>query len=136
LFFKTGNTDPLCRRKLLFHHSTPSLQRYGKLWVYHFPEQQQLTLRCTKAYSQIHHTLKLEGSGLLHNLSGCHITSPELQAFPELHGTTDTNDLPKIFLPNISVLDDHELQQLKDIPLPNLQGLDDVYARVTKSRHT
>jgi hypothetical protein len=49
LFFKTGSTDPLCRRKLLFHQSAPSLQRYGKLWMYHFPKQHHLTLRCTKA---------------------------------------------------------------------------------------
>jgi hypothetical protein len=138
LFFKTGSTDPSCRRKLLFHHSAPSLQRYGKLWVYHFPKQHHLTLRCTKADSQIPHTLSLEGSGLLHNLSGCHISSPELQVFPELRGTTDTNvDPPKIFLPdNISVLNDHERQQLKDVSPPNFQGLDELYTRVTESRHT
>jgi hypothetical protein len=138
LFFKTGSTDPLYRQKLLFHHSAPSLQRYRKLCLYHFPNRHQLSLRCKKANNQIPHTLNLGGSGLVHNLSGCHITSPELQAFPELQGTTDTNiDPPKIFLPdNISVLNDHELQQLKDISPPNLQGINDVYTRVTESSHT
>jgi hypothetical protein len=81
--------------------------------------------------------LNLEGSGLLRNLSGCHISSPELQAFPEVHGTTDTNtDPPKIFLPDISVLNDHERQQLKDVSPLNLQGLDELYTHVTESRHT
>jgi hypothetical protein len=91
-----------------------------------------------KADSQIPHTQSLEGSGLLHNLSGCHISSPELQAFPELHGTTDTKiDSPKIFLPeNISVLNDHERQQLKDVSPLNLQGLDELYTRVTEYRLT
>jgi hypothetical protein len=122
----------------VFHHSAPSLQRYGKLWVYHFHKQHHLTLRCTKADSQIPHTLSLEGSGFLRNLSGCHISSPELQDFPELRGTTNTNiDPPKIFLPDkISVLNDQERQQLKDVSPPNLQRLDELYTRVTESRHT
>jgi hypothetical protein len=74
-------------------------------------------------------TQTLEGTGLLHNLTGCHISSLELQAFLELHGTTYAHlDAPIFYLPdNISVLDDHELQQLKNIPLPNLQGSNDVY---------
>jgi hypothetical protein len=88
--------------------------------------------------SQVPHTLSLEGSGLLHNLSECHISSPELQAFPGLRGTTNTNiDPPKIFLPdNIFVLNDHERQRLKDVSPPNLQGLDELHTRVTEPRHT
>ena len=36
---------------------------------------------------------------------------------------------------NITVLDDYERQQLKAIPLPNMQTLDDVFNRVKASKH-
>jgi hypothetical protein len=60
-----------------------------------------------------------------------------LHAFPELHGQSYANlEAPIFYLPdNISVLNDYERQQLKEIPLPNLQRLDDVYSRVTASKH-
>ena len=117
----------MCRRKLLVHHNTPSLQRYCTLWVYQFATQQRVTLHCEKANAQIPRKKTLEGTGLLRNLTGCHITSPELHTFPEIHGTTDACiETPIIYLPdNISVLNDHELQQIRDMPLPNLQRLND-----------
>jgi len=137
-FFKAEGTHPLCRRKLLVHQNTPSLQRYGAIWVYQFAKQQRVTLRCTKADAQLPHTLTLEGTGLLRNLTGCRITSTELHTFPELHGSSDERiEPPMIYLPdNISVLDSHELQQIRDMPLPNLQKLDDIYSRVTAAQHT
>jgi len=127
----------LCRRKLLVHHNTPSLQRYGALWVYQFATQHRVTRHCEKANAQFPRTLTLACTGLLRNLTGCHITSPELPTFPEIHGTTDARiEPPIIYLPDISVLNDHELQQIRDMPLPNLQRLNDIYSRVTTSQHT
>ena len=51
--------------------------------------------------------------------------------------TTDARiEPPIIYLPdNISVLNDHELQQIRDMPLPNLQKLNYIYSQVTTSRH-
>ena len=123
LSFKTGSTRPLCRRTLLVHHSTPSLKRYGTQWIFHFTRPHQVTLRCAKTDTEVPCTLMLDGTGLLHNATGCHISSPELQAFPELHGTTYAKlDAPMFYLPdNISVLDDHEFRQIQGLSLPNLQ---------------
>jgi hypothetical protein len=137
LFFKTGSAYPLCQRKLLVQYTTPILQRYGTAWMYSFAKPHQITLRCTKTDTDVPRMLTLEGTGLLHNISGCHISSPELQALPELHGQSYANlEAPIFYLPdNITVLNDHERQQLKEIPLPNLQRLDDVYSRVTASKH-
>jgi hypothetical protein len=67
-----------------------------------------------------------------------HHTSTELHTFPELHGTTDARiEPPIIYLPdNISVLDSHELHQIRDMPLSNLQKPNDIYSRVTAAQHT
>jgi hypothetical protein len=129
LFFKTGSAYPLCQRKLLLQYTTPIVQRYGTVWMYNFAKPHQVTLRCTKYDSDVPRILTLEGTGLLHNISGCHISSPELHAFPELHGQSYAElETPIFYLPdNITVLDEHERQQLKEIPLPNLQKLDEVY---------
>ena len=35
-FFRSEETNKLFRCKLIFHHSTPILQRHGELWIYHF----------------------------------------------------------------------------------------------------
>jgi hypothetical protein len=75
LFFKTGSTYPLCQRKLLVHQTTPFLQGYGTVWIYNFAKQHQITLRCTKTDTQVPRILTFEGTRLLHNLSGCHISS-------------------------------------------------------------
>ena len=105
--------------------------------MYNFAKPHQITLRCTKTDNDIPRTLTLEGTGLLHNISRCHISSPELHAFPELHGQSYADlETPIFYLPdNITVLDDHERQQLEEISLSNLQKSDDVYNRVTASKH-
>jgi hypothetical protein len=46
-------------------------------------------------------------------------------------------EAPTIYLPdNISVLNDHEHELIKDIPLPNLHRLSDIQAHVTVPRNT
>jgi len=137
LFFKTGSDYPLCQRKLLVQYTTPILQRYGTVWMYNFAKPHQITLRCTKTDTDIPRTLTLEGTRLLHNISRCHLSSPELHAFPGLHGQSYADlETPIFYLPdNITVLDDHERQQLKEIPLPNLQKLEDVSSRDTAPKH-
>ena len=135
LSFQTKNSNRLCRRKLIFHHRTPFLQRFGELWVYHFPEQRQVTLRCTHDHKQVLRTLSLAGNGLLHDATGCSITSYAFQIFPELHGTKQTKmDAPIPHLPdNITVITEVELQQLIDIPPLEIQKLRDIHGRDTTS---
>ena len=125
LFFKTGNSYPLCQRKLFVQYTNPILQRYGRVWMYNFAKPHQITLRCTKTDTDIPRTLTFERTGKLHNISGCHISSPELHVSPELHGQSYADlETPIIYLPdNITVLDDYERQQLKEIPLKTCRNL-------------
>lgn len=46
LFFQTADNYNLCQRKLILRYRTPTLQRHDSVWVYRFPEQQHVTLRC------------------------------------------------------------------------------------------
>jgi len=122
---------------LIFHRQMPFLQRHGELWIYHFPKQHQIILRCIDSNNQVLRTLSLTGAGLLLNATKCSITSDEFQIFPKLHGTTQTKvNVPTLHLPdNITVVTDFELQQLRDIP-PLETQLSDVHDRVIASLQT
>jgi len=87
LFFQTENANCLCRRYLIFQHRTPFLQRYGELWVYHSPEQQQITQLRAHDNKQVLRTLSLSGNWLLHNATGCSITTWN---HADENGCTDT----------------------------------------------
>jgi len=112
----TRYNDLVCRQKLLLQHRTPTLLHHGNIWIFHFLTRHQISLRCPDTRDQIHRTITLYGTGILHNTSECHITSDEITIFPDLHGTSLAElDLPKFYLPdNISIVTNDEIQQLKD----------------------
>ena len=138
LFFQSANTHHVCRRKLLLQHLTPTLQRHGNIWIFHFPTQNQISLRCPDTNDQIHRTITLYGAGILHNISECHITSEEITIFPDLHVTSLAElDTPKFYLPdNISIVTNDEIRQLKDISPTDIQKLHDVHTKITTLQQT
>jgi hypothetical protein len=76
LFFQTP-TYVLCRRQLLLIYRTPILRKHQTLWLYYFPEQRQVTLRCWKNIWTTHTEL-LSAAGLIHNASTCFISTEEI----------------------------------------------------------
>jgi hypothetical protein len=52
LFFQYENGRRVCRRSLLLDYDVPSLQRRGGVWVYHFPDRHQVSIRCRHGYTQ------------------------------------------------------------------------------------
>ena len=127
----------VCRRKLLLQHWTPTLQHHGNKWIFHFPWH-QISLRCPDTRNQIHCTITLYGTEILHNTSECHITTDEITIFPDLHGTSLAElDSLKFYLPdNISIVTNDEIQQLKDISPTDVQRLHDVHTKVATLKQT
>jgi len=115
LFFQTtGNYSP-CRRRLLYHYKTPLLQRHVSTWVYHFPTQRQVTIRCPngkawKVYNEV-----LSEAGIIHNAAEWSITSNEIRTLLEIHGRNYMMlDTPFLYLPEVSpVVAGHEVPQLR-----------------------
>jgi len=48
LYFQTTIKDGPCKRSLMLHYETPTLLRHGEVWIYHFPSQRQVTIRCPR----------------------------------------------------------------------------------------
>jgi len=46
LYFQTPAKDGLCKRSLMVHYRKPTLLRHGEVWVFHFPSQGQVSIRC------------------------------------------------------------------------------------------
>ena len=46
LYFQSSNNYRLCKRELLIHQQTPLLQKHGTYWVYYFPKELTVTIRC------------------------------------------------------------------------------------------
>ena len=88
LYFQSGSHYRLCKSKLLLHPQIPTWQRHGTLWTYYFPTQQQVAVSCPGAADHSLRAVSLDGIGLLHNASSCHISTNNVQLLPELRGTT------------------------------------------------
>lgn len=137
LYFQTVSHYQLCKKKLLLHYQVPALQRYGTLWIYHFPTQRQVTLLCPEYKDQTPRTELPSGVGLLHNTSMCHDSTNDVQIFPELCGANQTElNAPKLYLPDkVPIIADHEIEQLEEIPPTQVQKLD-INSRVATLRQT
>jgi len=99
LFFHTADNYNSCQRKLTLHYRTPTLQRHGSLLLYHFPEQQHVTVRCWKNGARTSRTEVLSRSALLYNASGCSVAASGFQTLPVLLGDTQaTPDAPRLYV--------------------------------------
>ena len=111
LYFQTPAKDGLCRRSLMVHYTRPTLLRHGEVWVFHFPSQRQVHIRCPRDHEWVTRTQILSGAGLIQNATGCTITTGEIRTLPELHGVAHASLVaPSVYVPDISpVLAKHEL---------------------------
>ena len=72
------------------------------------------------------------------NASTCSITTEELRAFPELHGSTQTTlDTPYFYIPDkVSTVVEHEIPLLEQIAPREIQQIDEVRSRVITPSQT
>ena len=106
--------------------------------MFHFPEQQQLTLRCQKNNTWTTRVETLIGSGLLMNTSGCAISTDSLRTLPELRIDTETSlNAPYFYIPETApVLADEERQTLEEVTPTAVTQLDGIMSRVRTRQQT
>jgi hypothetical protein len=138
LYFQSSSSYQLCRKNLIRHYQTPTLIHHGAKWVYNFPEPSQVTIRCPQENGWFSRTVSLEGSGLIHNASACHIASQEIRTLPVLSRTAEHPlDAPPVFLPdNFPAVASHEVAKIEAAMFPETAGLDYVKERLVTPRQT
>ena len=138
IYFQTTICNNLCRKHLVINHRTPTLQKHKSLWLYYFPEQRQVTLRCLKNNAWTTRTELLFKAALILNASTCSITTEEFRTFPELHGSMQTTlDTPYFYIPDkVSTVADHEIPLLEQITPKEIQQIDELRSRVITPSQT
>lgn len=122
----------MCWKNFILYYHTPTLQRHENIWAYHFPQQQEVTLRCRKDNAWISHAEILFGAGLVFNATACSITTIEFRTLLEpCRKTQTTLDTPHLYLPDkIPVIVDQEVQALQEIIPAEIMQLDDIKSHV------
>jgi hypothetical protein len=136
--FRTQTTFVYARENYCFairHQSYNDMVHCGLTF---FPERQTITLRCSNSDNQPHHTMSLQGAGLVRNLSTCYISSSTLRTLPELVGSVHAKlETPNLYLPsNISAVSNYETNQLKDVLPADTSRIDDMTSRLATRKQT
>ena len=134
LYFQTTTKDGPCMRSLMLHYQTPTLLRHGEVWIYHFPSQRQVTIRCPRDNVWVTGTRTLSGAGLIHNATRCSVTSGEIYTLPELHGVPHTNlNAPSVYAPDSSpILSRHDLPCVEAALTSKVNELDQLKDRLKR----
>jgi hypothetical protein len=83
-------------------------------------------------------TISLLGTGLIHNLSNCYISSTKLRTLTESIGLLQAKlEISNFYLPsNISAITDYETRQIEDIVPADTARIDDITSRLTAQKQT
>jgi hypothetical protein len=128
LFFQSMKGKSQCRRNLLLNYQTPSLQRHGSTWIYYFPKEESVTIRCPKGTSWIMHTQQLRDGGIIHGATTCTITTHNLRTLPEVCRIDYTFlDNPGVYVPDLApILATHETPKIKEMIPADTRELDHI----------
>jgi len=74
LYFQRDEAMTQCRRRILPQNLAPIFIRHSHDWIYSLSGKQQVNLKCRQNGTWITSTWSLQGSGILHNASACHVT--------------------------------------------------------------
>jgi hypothetical protein len=132
LYFETPAKDGLCKRSLMVHYRKPTLLRHEEIWVFHFPTQHQVNIRCPRNNVWVTRTPTLSGAGLIQNATRCFITTGEIRTIPELHGVAHANLVaPSAYVPDSSpILAKHELPRVEEALAPGVNDVDQLKDRL------
>ena len=86
LYFQRDEARTLCSQRILPRDFTPIFIRHSHYWIYSFSGKQQVNLKCQQNATWITSTWYLQGNGILHNASTCHVTGQNFQLYPATEG--------------------------------------------------
>jgi hypothetical protein len=133
LFFQSIRGNNQYRRNLLLNYQTPSLQRHGSTWIYYFPKEESVTIRCPKGTGWTTHTQQLSNGGIIHGDTTCSVTTHDLRTLPEVRRIDYTFlDNPVVYVPDLApILAAQETPKIEEIIPADTRELDNIKTLVT-----
>jgi hypothetical protein len=132
LIFPPRRRSRVCRRRLLLDYVLPTLQRHGDVWIYHFPERHQVSIRCPHGDT---HSEVLHDTGIIHGATSCSIATSKVRTLHELHVSVGVRlDIPDIYLPDLPpIVTAHELPQIEQTASVKTDGVDFIQRHLAAS---
>jgi len=85
-YFQTDEARTLCSRRILPQNFALIFIQHSQNWIYSFNGKQQVNLKCRQNATWLTSTWSLQGNGILHNASACHVTGQNFQLYPATEG--------------------------------------------------
>jgi hypothetical protein len=137
LYFQRDEARTLCSRRILPQNYAPILIRHSHDWIYSFNGQQQVSLKCRQNATWITSTWSLQGNGILHNASACHVTGRNFQLYPATEGhpesTVEYRDDVRVL--HIEPITYQEIQIIQRISPPDVSKLEGIAATSELFKH-
>jgi hypothetical protein len=113
------------------------LTRQSRDWIYSLDGEQQVSLKCRQNSTWTTSTWSLQGNGVLHNASVCHITGQIFQLYPatEGHSVSTVTYSTDLLAQHIEPITHQELQLLQGLSPPDVSKLDSIAATSELFKH-
>jgi len=128
LYFQRDAARTLCRRRISPQNFAPIFIRHSHAWMYSFSGKQQVNLKCRRNATWITSTWSLQGSGILHNASACHVTGQDFQLHPATEGHSEStieyhDDVRTLHIEPITHQEVKILQGCSPLDVSRLEGI-------------
>jgi len=123
LYFQRDEARTLRSRRILPQNLAPIFIRHSHAWIYSFSGKQLVNLKCRRSATWITSTWSLQGNGILHSASACHVTGQDFQLYPATEGHSEStigyhDDVRAL---HIEPITHQEVQILQGPSLPDYQ---------------
>lgn len=137
LYFQRDEARTLCTRRILPQNFAPIFIRHSHDWIYSFSGKQQVNLKCRHNATWTTSTWSLQGNGILHNASGCHVTGQNFQLYPATEGssalTIEYHDDVRVL--HLEPVTYQEVRILQDRSPPDVSKLENIATKSELFKH-
>ena len=137
LYFQRDEARILCTRRILPQNFAPVFIRHSHDWIYSVSGKQQVNLKCRHNTTWTTSTWSLQGNGILHNASGCHVTGQNFQLYPATEGssvlTIEYQDDVRIL--HLEPVTYQEVRMLQDRSPPDVSKLENIATKSELFKH-
>jgi len=137
LFFQRDEARTVCSRRILPQNFAPVLIPHHHDWIYSFSGKQQVNLKCRQNNTCSTSTWSLQGNGILHNASTCHVTGQDFQLYPamESHSSSNVNYHAEVRVLHINPITHQEVQEIQQRSPTEVSKLQDIVATSEHFKH-
>jgi len=137
LYFQRDKARTLCSQWILPQNFAPVFIWHSHDLMYSFSSKQQVNFKCCQNATWITSTWSLQGNGILHNASACHVTGQSFQLYPatEGHSVSTIEYRDDIRVLHVEPVTYQEVCILQDYSPPDVSKLESTAATSELFKH-